>query len=118
MPAAVADGVPEPPAELLLDGRALWSSILGAGASWLAPTDLIAVEQVCLFVDDLAIARERYRVTREAGDGRLVNQMLATLGSLLSSLGFDPAARSRLGVAEVKAASKLEQLLAKRAERG
>ena len=32
----------------------------------------------------------------------------------LSLLGFDPAARARLGLAEVKAASALEKLQAKR----
>jgi hypothetical protein len=36
------------------------------------------------------------------------------LASALSSLGFDPAARTRLGVAEVTRVSKLEALRAKR----
>jgi len=34
--------------------------------------------------------------------------------SLLSNLGFDPAARARLGLAEVKTKSVLEQLREKR----
>jgi hypothetical protein len=35
----------------------------------------------------------------------------------LSSLGFDPTSRSRLGVAEVKAISAIDKLLAKREAR-
>jgi hypothetical protein len=37
--------------------------------------------------------------------------------SSLSLLGFDPTSRSRLGLAEVKAASKLEQMQAARDKR-
>ena len=38
--------------------------------------------------------------------------------SNLSLLGFSPTDRMRLGVAEVKKQSKLEELLAKKAARG
>jgi hypothetical protein len=35
----------------------------------------------------------------------------------LSMLGFTPSDRTRLGIAEVKAASKLEELLARKEQR-
>ena len=38
------------------------------------------------------------------------------LASMLSALGFNPLDRSRLGIAEVQAQSKIEQLLAQRRE--
>ena len=37
------------------------------------------------------------------------------IGRQLSALGFDPAARARLGLAEVKAASKLDDIRQHRA---
>jgi hypothetical protein len=39
------------------------------------------------------------------------------ISSNLSMLGFTPTDRTRLGIAEVKAASKLEELMRKKAER-
>jgi hypothetical protein len=38
--------------------------------------------------------------------------------SNLSLLGFSPSDRSRLGLAEVKKMSKLEELMTKKAQRG
>lgn len=123
-PAAVvalppAVGVPDVPAALLVDGRRLWERVWTSGAVWLSPaTDGTLVEQVCLLTDDLALARERYRATRDAGDLRVVVAAEKQLTSMLGALGFDPTSRGRLGVAEVKAASALDQLLDRRARRG
>ena len=111
----MATGVPEPPADLLLDGRRLWERAWGAAITWLSPdSDMEAVEQACRLADDLAAARARYRATTDPSDGRMVKNFDDALASALSRLGFDPTARARLGVAEVKRASALEELLAKR----
>jgi hypothetical protein len=111
----MADGVPDPPSDLLLDGLRLWERAWGAAITWLSPdSDMEAVEQACRLADDVAAARKRYRATTDPADGRMVKNFDDALASALSRLGFDPTARSRLGVAEVKRASALEELLAKR----
>jgi len=114
----MADGVPEPPVDLLLDGRRLWERAWGAAITWLSPdSDMEAVEQACRVADDLAAARRRYRATTDPADGRMVVQLSKAMTDALSVLGFDPTARSRLGVAEVKRASALEELIARRHRR-
>lgn len=85
-------------------------AVLGAGAHWLAATDAIAVSLLRDAVEDYAkLRRRRKGVTpkdvRDAGE---------RVARLLSQLGFDPTARARLGLAEVKAISKLEELRARR----
>lgn len=111
----MADGVPDPPADLLLDGQRLWNRAWGAAITWLSPdSDMETVEQACRLADDLASARRRYRATTDPSDGRIVVQLSKSLSDALSALGFDPTSRSRLGVAEVKRASALEQLIASR----
>jgi hypothetical protein len=113
-----ADGVPPSPAELLTDGAALWAKVWTAGAVWIAPsTDMEAVAEVCRLTDDAAIARERYRATRDPGDLRALTAVSKLLQEALAAIGFNPTARSRLGVAEVKAQTKLEELRARSAKR-
>lgn len=114
-----ADRVPLEPTGLLMPGQELWHRVWTQGISWISPaTDLTAVEQACYLLDDLTVARERFRATRDPADGRMVNAFVQTLESSLGRLGFDPSSRSKLGVAEVKAASALTQLLDRRTGRG
>jgi hypothetical protein len=114
----MADGVPDPPSDLLLDGQRLWERAWGAAITWLSPdSDMETVEQACRLADDVAAARKRYRATTDPSDGRLVVQLSKSLADALSALGFDPTSRARLGVAEVKRASALEQLIATRQAR-
>ena len=114
----MADGVPELPADLLLEGRNLWVRAWDSAITWLSPhSDLEAVVLACRLADDLAMARERYRATRDPADARAVVALSKELTVALSDLGFNPTARSRLGVAEVKRVSALEEVLARRADR-
>ncbi|MCW2920014.1 MAG: hypothetical protein JWN52_8082 [Actinomycetia bacterium] len=110
-----ADGVPDYPADLGLAGRQVWDRAWQAGISWISPqSDMTSVEMACRLADDIAVARERYRATRDPGDGRMVATFQRELATALGTLGFDPAARTRLGVAEVTRVSKLEALRASR----
>lgn len=110
----MAAGVPDPPADLLLDGRRLWERAWSTAITWLSPdSDMEAVENACRLADDLAVARHRYRATSDPSDGRIVVQLAKSVSDALSVLGFDPTARARLGVAEVKRASALEEFLSK-----
>ncbi len=114
----MADTTPPPPASLGEDGVALWNAAWGHAITWLSPTsDAHAIENAARLADDLALARKKYRATLEPGDGRLLVHLNKAFVDSLSSLGFDPTSRSRLGVAEVKAISAIDKLLAKREAR-
>lgn len=114
----MAAGTPEPPVDLGLEGRELWGKAWAAAITWLSPdTDLASVVSACRLADDLEVARRRYRATSDPGDARAVTGFVKALHEALSVLGFDPTSRSRLGVAEVKRVSALEELARKRADR-
>lgn len=113
----MAPGVPDPPADLQLDGRRMWERAWAEAITWLSPhSDMEAVEHACRLVDDLAVARRRYRATTDPADARALATLQKLLAEALSTLGFDPTARSRLGLAEVKRASKLDELRARRTQ--
>lgn len=113
----MAPGVPEPPTDFGLDATRLWERAWSAAITWLSPdSDMEAVEQACRLTDDVAVARQRYRATRDPGDLRALVAVQKSLSDALSTLGFDPTARSRLGLAEVKRASKLDELRERRTQ--
>lgn len=89
-----------------------WASLLDEGVAWLARTD---VPKALILRDSL---RERARLLPFVDDDPQSRSMLRALNkeisTLLSELGFDPSARARLGLAEVRAQSKLEELRARR----
>lgn len=89
--------------------------VMQAGVHWLATTDAPSVA----LLRDLLEERGELRAAIDAGlgDRRHLRDLDKQITSLMSCLGFDPAARSRLGLAEVKAASKLEAMRASQAKR-
>lgn len=80
--------------------------VLAAGVLWLAETDGVEV----------SLLREALRAVAEADSLRNRLEAIKLASMLLSELGFTPSARSRLGLAEVKAMSRLEAM--QRAKRG
>jgi phage terminase small subunit len=116
LPPAV--GVPPYPADLGLAGKRLWDRAWKAAITWLSPdSDGESVEEACRLADDLATARTRFRATTDPGDLRALVAASKQFTDALSVLGFNPTARARLGVAEVKRVSALEELVAKRKQR-
>jgi len=110
-----ADGMPDFPSDLDDAGKDLWWRIWQDGITWISPkTDLQAAEEACRAADDLATARRRYRATTDPKDAGAVVSLGKRLDDALSMLGFNPTARSRLGVAEVKRASALQTLIQQR----
>jgi phage terminase small subunit len=108
--------VPTVPAALDDAGAALWEAIWSHGLTWISPqSDLEMVMLACVMADDLSYAR---RMARRGEDGSKWMAQATALGrnlqGILSELGMSPTARARLGVAEVKAKSILEQMAAKR----
>lgn len=111
----MAEGVPLLPAGIESDGAELWKRIWQEGLTWISPnSDMAAAIEACLVADDLAVARRRYRATSDPKDAGALVAMGKRFDEALSVLGFNPTARSRLGVAEVKRASALEELISRR----
>jgi hypothetical protein len=112
-------GSREPLAPLGEAGQALWDSVFSEGELWVSPrTDVAWLQVVCELLDRREVLKAEWLVDPT---NRPVNMSLLETEKMIQSglglLGFTPADRSRLGVAEVKAKSKLEELMERRANR-
>ena len=118
---------PQAPDHLGTDGVAVWQ-LMADNCPWIAESDRAAMVLLCEKVD----RREDLKGRLAASDPVLWTDkgyayanplvgMLSTIeneiSQLLGKLGLTPADRTRLGVAEVKAKSAFEEMLAKRAKR-
>jgi hypothetical protein len=109
----------EPLAPLGEAGRALWDSVFSEGELWVSPrTDVAWLQVVCELLDRREVLKVEWLAEPT---NRQVNMSLLETEKMIQSglglLGFTPTDRSRLGVAEVKAKSKLEELMERRANR-
>lgn len=105
----------EPPTHLGDAGRFVWAKAWHSGITWLSPdSDMATVIAACELADARDKARERYLVTGEPKDATSFVRLDERYQKTLSLMGFSPSDRSRLGLAEVKRVSKLEQLRARR----
>lgn len=108
-PASVA---PDPPRPLLQPGTELWERIWGIGATWISPeSDLEVLLMTCELVDERWNLRIKVMQKDDSRMRRALRELDRQIVSNLSLLGLTPSDRSRLGVAEVKARSKLEELM-------
>lgn len=99
------------PAQLGTAGKALWGYAWHAGATWISPqSDAAAVTLLCEVTDFAQIMRSKFIETGEICYSREYIAATDKQIALLRELGLTPAARSKLGVAEVKSKSRLEQL--------
>tara|TARA_R110000823_G_scaffold315011_1_gene445302 strand:+ start:1571 stop:2035 length:465 start_codon:yes stop_codon:yes gene_type:complete len=109
---------PEPPRPLLKYGQDLWNRIWGMAATWVSDTsDLELLTMTCEMVDERWNLRVKVMQSDDPVMRRGLRELDRQIVSNLSLLGFTPSDRSRLGVAEVKAKSKLEELMERRASR-
>lgn len=110
--------LPEPSRPLGKPGRELWDRVWSAGVAWISPdTDNEILLITCELIDERWNLRTRVLREEDSKDRRNLTQLTKLIQENLSLLGFTPADRTRLGVAEVKAASKLEELMARRNEK-
>lgn len=121
-----AIGAPRPPATLKESGRAEWQRLWTAGRSWLsADVDLLIMERLCENHDLRAamlaqVERDGLTVDGYKGQPRPhpllshVRAVEAEMRKLEIECGFTPAARSKLGYAEVRRVSKLDELAQRR----
>lgn len=113
LPSAVTP--PEPSRPLAAVGQALWDRVWSAGALWLARhVDAEAVLCLCERMDERAALRLKVFQHGDWRERAALRALDAQISGDLSSLGFTPVDRARLGVAEVKPATKLEQLMARK----
>jgi len=116
---ALFAGSREPLAPLGEAGQALWDSVFSQGQLWISPrTDVAWLQVVCELLDRREVLKVEWLADPT---NRPVNMSLLETEKMIQSglglLGFTPTDRSRLGVAEVKAKSKLEELMERRANR-
>jgi len=100
-------------------GRQLWDTVFGAGELWISiRTDTQLVQMVCEQLDRREWLREH--IVENPDQWHMVKQLNDTETMIvknLSLLGFTPADRTRLGLVSAKTKSKLEELLAKKAQK-
>lgn len=114
----MASQTPEPHRPLLKYGQELWDKVWEAGVNWISPnTDIELLMMTCEMVDERWNLRVKVMQTEDARLRRGLRELDRLIVSNLSLLGFTPADRSKLGVAEVKAQTKLEELMEKKALR-
>jgi hypothetical protein len=112
------DYTPEPTRPLLKYGQELWDRIWGMGATWVSDkTDIELLMMTCEMIDERWNLRVKVMQNNDSRMRRGLRDLDKQIVSNLSLLGFTPSDRARLGVAEVKAKSKLEELMERRANR-
>ena len=113
-----ASQTPEPARPLLKYGQELWDRVWESGINWISPnTDLEILLMTCELIDERWNLRVRVMTDNNPKDRRGLRELDKQIVSNLGLLGFTPSDRSRLGVAEVKKMSKLEELMSKKANR-
>jgi phage terminase small subunit len=117
IPLAPITEIPEPPRPLQADGMAVWLRVWDKGRIWISPgTDIDHVLLLCESYDERAILREKVMTENDWRDRVALRSLDHQIASMLSTLGFNPTDRTRLGFAEVKRESQLDKLIARRAE--
>jgi hypothetical protein len=107
----MAQEAPEPHRPLLKYGQELWDKVWSLGTNWISPnTDAELLLMTCEMIDERWNLRVKVMQSDDARLRRGLRELDRQIISNLSLLGFSPSDRSRLGVAEVKALSKLESL--------
>ena len=103
--------IPEPSRQLLSAGQELWDRIWGMGQTWISPsTDVDLLLMTCEILDERRNLRIQVMQNNRPDERKSLRELDRQLVANLSLLGFTPTDRSRLGVAEVKRQSKLEEL--------
>jgi hypothetical protein len=108
----MATETPAPPRPLGQEGMKLWDRIWNSGRTWISPTsDIELVTILCESMDE----RTQLRLTVLRGSDWRDRVALRTLESqlitILSALGLNPVERSRLGLAEVQAQTRIQELM-------
>ena len=111
----IEGGYVEPMRELKDAGMSLWDSAMKTGEQWIARnTDTQLLLVTCEQMDRREVLMTLWR--SNPTDKNLLMRLAELekqIASNLGMLGFTPTYRSRLGLAEIKAKSKLQELMEK-----
>jgi len=110
------ENIPQPVRPLFDAGLELWNRTWSMGQLWISPrTDIELLLMTCEMLDERVRLRAFVWNNAEAWrERKALRELDKNIVANLSLLGFTPTDRSRLGVAEVKARSKLEEIKARR----
>lgn len=113
------DSIPVPHRQLFDAGLELWNRTWSMGQLWISvKTDVELLLMTCEMLDERVRLRAFVWNNPDAWrERKALRELEKNITNSLSLLGFTPTDRTRLGVAEVKAKSKLEELRAKRENR-
>jgi P27 family predicted phage terminase small subunit len=114
----------EPPLECGPAGAQVWSKVLSE-CRWVGQSDLLALQDLCVLVDERHVMREKVNVeglvlVSHTGSFQAhpllshIRDLTKQIHALFASMGLTPSDRGRIGLGEVQAQSKIEQLAAKR----
>jgi hypothetical protein len=103
---------PQPHRKLFDAGLTLWNSVWSMGQTWISPTtDAELLLMTCEMLDERVRLRALVWNNPEAWrERKALRELDKSIVGNLSLLGFTPVDRTRMGVAEIKAMSKLEEL--------
>ena len=109
---SIPGGYIEPFRSLEFAGKQLWDSALTTGEQWIARNlDTHLLMMTCEQLDRREEIRALIVETQDWHLFKQLNDLERLISSNLGLLGFTPSDRTRLGLAEVKATSKLQELL-------
>ena len=98
-----------------LDALAVFTHIMEAGAPWFAITDAVRLSMLRESLEERARLMAHAEASTETR--KALRDINREISDWLTALGFDPAARARLGLAEVKALTALEKMQAEKDKR-
>ena len=109
----------EPHQPLDWAGLLLWNRVFGAGLTWISPqSDVELLLLTCKQLDRQVVLERQF--VEKPDDYHVHRQLLdleAAIVRNLSLLGLTVDARSKLGLAEIKAETKMQQLRNRQTER-
>ena len=115
---ALTSGPIDPHRPLEWAGQQLWDAVFKFGGLWVSNrTDTTLLQMTCEQLDRREEIRSLILETRDWHLYKQLNDLERLITSNLGLLGFTPSDRTRLGLAEVKAKSKLEELMARKEAR-
>ena len=116
---ALSSGRVEPHQPLDWAGLLLWNRVFGQGQTWISPqSDVELLLLTCKQLDRQVMLERQF--VEKPDDYHVHRQLLdleAAIVRNLSLLGLTVDARSKLGLAEIKAESKMEQLRKRQEQR-
>ena len=111
-------GSPDPPRPLGMAGSALWERAWSHGKAWMAETDAELLILTCEQLDERQALRLTVLTDGDWRERAALRALDKAVQDGLSMLGFTPTDRARLGLAEVTARSKLDEIAARRKASG